>query len=346
MVSAVTMWTSVATVLCLVTCIDSAEQSCPEIKYVAIGETDKLTILRGCPSLTGPPGQKGESGLVGEKGSTGPPGKAGPAGQPGNPALGSTGQKGSTGPPGKAGPPGQPGSAGSPGLTGQKGEKGDSGISAPAYAPRNCKELLDQGTVLSGLYKIYPAGENPLTVLCDMDTDGGGWIVFQRRYDGNINFFREWNDYKRGFGNQLSEFWLGNDNIHHLTSSGTHKLRVDLMDFDNQHSFAAYASFSLSGEADNYKLHIGEFTGGSAGDSLEYHNNRPFSTKDRDNDVDANNCAIIFKAAWWYGNCHHSNLNGQYLGGTHSSYADGVNWKTGKGHNYSYKITEMKFRPV
>ncbi|KAG9467115.1 hypothetical protein GDO78_015577 [Eleutherodactylus coqui] len=213
-------------------------------------------------------------------------------------------------------------------------------------APQNCKELQGQGTILTGWYKIYPDGENPLTVLCDMDTNGGGWIVFQRRYDGSVNFFRDWNDYKRGFGNQLSEFWLGNDNIHHLTSSGTHKLRVDLMDFENQHSFAAYASFSLSTEADNYKLHLGAFSEGSAGDSLGYHKNRPFTTKDRDNDASSGNCATSYKGAWWYGDCHYSNLNGQYLRGSHSTDADGVNWKTGKGQKYSYKITEMKFRPI
>ncbi|XP_069824899.1 ficolin-2-like isoform X2 [Dendropsophus ebraccatus] len=261
MVITVTMWASVAA-LCLVTGI-VAEESCPEVKYVAIGEADKLTILRGCPGLPGAPGQKGEAGQAGEKGSKGDPGKAGP--------------------------------------TGQQGEKGEPGFSGPAYASRNCKELRDQGNFLSGWYKIYPDGENPLTVLCDMDTDGGGWTVFQRRYDGSVNFFREWNDYKQGFGNQLSEFWLGNDNIHRLTSSG---------------------------------------------DGLAYHNDRPFTTKDRDNDVYSENCAVNFKGAWWYGSCHNANLNGQYLRGAQTSYADGVNWKFGKGQYYSYKITEMKFRPV
>ncbi|KAM3915701.1 ficolin-2-like [Leptodactylus fuscus] len=227
-----------------------------------------------------------------------------------------------------------------------KGEKGEPGSSGPAYAHRNCKELQDQGTYLSGWYKIYPDGETPLTVLCDMDTDGGGWIVFQRRCDGSVDFFRGWSDYKRGFGSQLSEFWLGNDNIHRLTSSGTQVFRVDLTDYDNNYSFATYASFSLSGEGDNYKLHIGAFTGGSAGDSLSYHNDRPFSTKDRDNDIFPENCATKFKGAWWYGSCHNSNLNGQYLRGNHNSYADGINWQTGRGDHHSYKISELKFRPL
>ncbi|KAG9467116.1 hypothetical protein GDO78_015578, partial [Eleutherodactylus coqui] len=284
-----------------------------EVKYVAIGETEKLTILQGCPGLPGPPGppgQKGEAGPIGEKGYKGDPGKAGPTGPPGLYL--------------------------------------DNSVFVPQrhlYAPRNCKELQDQGTVLTEWYEIYPDGKNPLRVYCDMDTDGGGWIVFQRRYDGSVDFYRDWNDYKRGFGNQLSEFWLGNDNIHRLTFSGTYKLRVDLTDFENQHTFAAYASFSLSGEADNYKLHIGNFTGGSAGDSLSFHNNLPFTTKDRDNDANPSSCATFYKGAWWYGNCYHSHLNGQYLKEPHSTNAKGVNWYTGKGLNYSYKITEMKFRP-
>lgn len=48
----------------------------------------------------------------------------------------------------------------------------------------------------------------------------GLFQVFQRRWDGSVNFLRDWASYKRGFGNQLTEFWMGNDNIHFLTSLG------------------------------------------------------------------------------------------------------------------------------
>ena len=73
----------------------------------------------------------------------------------------------------------------------------------------------------------------------------------------------------------------------------------------------------------------------------------PFSTKDQDNDNQGGrNCAITFKGAWWYERCHHSNLNGLYHRGNHSSYANGVNWKDWKGYYYSLKRTEMKIRPV
>ena len=86
---------------------------------------------------------------------------------------------------------------------------------------------------------------------------------------------------------------------------------------------------------------------GNSGDSLSWHRGMPFTTKDQDNDNQGEyNCAIKFKGAWWYKNCHGSNLNGFYHRGNHSSYADGVNWKKWKGHYYSLKKTEMKIRPV
>ena len=70
-----------------------------------------------------------------------------------------------------------------------------------------------------------------------------------------------------------------------------------------------------------------------------------FTTKDRDNDRWIESCAIKFKGAWWYTQCHTSNLNGRYLRGVQSSFADGVNWVTFRGYHYSLKITEMKIRP-
>ncbi|KAM8934706.1 ficolin-2-like isoform 3-T3 [Pelodytes ibericus] len=296
--------------------LSNADDSCPEVKIVGVGDSEKLTIIRGCPGIPGSHGLKGDTGPPGEKGSQGPPGKAGPQGQIGK----------------------------------NVGTKLMIKYSHASYmflpAARNCKELLDQGMVLSDWYTIYPDGQKPLKVLCDMHTDGGGWIVFQRRWDGSVDFFRDWKSYKTGFGSRLNEFWLGNDNIHMLTSSGMWELRVDLQDHDNIKQFATYASFQVLGEDEKYKLLLGAFVAGTAGDSLTYHNNMKFSTKDQDNEEDAGNCAQLHKGAWWYNRCHYSNLNGAYLLGQHSSYADGINLRTGKGYNYSYKSTEMKIRPV
>lgn len=63
----------------------------------------------------------------------------------------------------------------------------------------------------------------------------------------------------------------------------------------------------------------------SSGDSLSYHQGRPFSTKDRDNDIAVTNCALSYKGAWWYKNCHRANLNGKYGESRHSQVSHSFN---------------------
>ncbi|XP_049689225.1 ficolin-1-like isoform X2 [Accipiter gentilis] len=226
--------------LSLAATICDAQDTCPEVRIVGLGDADRLAILQGCPGIPGASGPKGEPGLPGAKG-----------------------EMGAQGLPGKAGPPGAKGAAGEPGFPGPKGMKGEPGF-PETWEARNCQELLSKGKILSGWYTIYPQGCNTTTVFCDMDTDGGGWIVFQRRWDGSVNFLRDWDSYKRGFGNQLTEFWLGNDNIHFLTSLGPCELRIDLRDFENNYYFAKYTSFRVLGESEKYKLVLGDFLGGNA----------------------------------------------------------------------------------
>ncbi|XP_060575485.1 ficolin-1-like [Ruditapes philippinarum] len=75
--------------------------------------------------------------------------------------------------------------------------------------------------------------EKPLSVYCDMDTDDGGWTVFQRRQDGSVDFFRDWEEYKTGFGDLNGEFWLGNKYLNLLTNDDKqHELRIDMEDFN------------------------------------------------------------------------------------------------------------------
>ena len=177
-----------------------------------------------------------------------------------------------------------------------------------------------------------------------MDTDSGSWVVFQRRMDGTVDFYRNWADYVKGFGDLNGEFWLGLNKIHRLTQATNTTLRVDLADFEGEKLYAKYTTFKVLDSSRKYQLTIAGYTG-HAGDSLIAHTGMNFTTKDQDNDRRLHdNCAILYAGAWWYSNCHSSNLNGKYLSGQHASYADGVIWYHWKGHHYSYKITEMKLR--
>ncbi|XP_059148052.1 ficolin-2-like [Physella acuta] len=148
-----------------------------------------------------------------------------------------------------------------------------------------------------------------LQVMCDTVTDGGGWTIFQRRVSGTVDFYRNWAEYKYGFGDFSSgNFYLGNENIYLLTSNRQTVLRVD-MTFNGHNYFAKYSSFSISNEADGYKLQVGGYTG-NAGDGLGYHNGMKFSTFDIDNDKSPGNCAASHRGAWWYNDCWYSDLNG------------------------------------
>jgi len=208
---------------------------------------------------------------------------------------------------------------------------------------KNCAEVFKSGDKISGVYKIDPDGLGEFEVFCDQKTSGGGWTVFQKRRDGSVDFFRPWDDYKRGFGNLNGEFWLGLDKIHRLTASNSNKLRVDLEDINGNTAFAEYSSFAVASERVKYQLSLGSYSG-TAGDSLSYHRGQAFTTKDRDNDKWSKHCALKYKGSWWYNACHYSNLNGLYLNGQSSP--QGMDWRTWKGSHYSVKRSEMKIRPT
>ena len=174
-------------------------------------------------------------------------------------------------------------------------------------------------------------------------------MVFQRRMDGTEDFYRGWADYVKGFGDLNGEFWLGLNKIHRLTngSNTTAALRVDLEDFEGDKRYAKYSTFQVLDSSRKYQLKVSGYSG-DAGNSLSYHSGMKFSTKNQDNDINVirsnTNCANLYKGAWWYTNCHNSNLNGQYLSGDLTSFADGVIWRTFKGYYYSLKVSEMKLQ--
>ena len=175
--------------------------------------------------------------------------------------------------------------------------------------------------------------------------------MFQRQCDGSENFYREWTEYENGFGNVKGEHWLGLKKISCLTGAKpVAQLRVDLADFEGNHKYAHYRYFSIGNPSTNYKLSVGGYSG-TAGNSLargsQRHNGRAFSTHDRGNGG-GTNCSVQWQGAWWYDNCHASNLNGLYLMISGANVNRGMRWNTFNtaAGSYSLKWTEMKLRKI
>ncbi|XP_070188601.1 microfibril-associated glycoprotein 4-like [Littorina saxatilis] len=211
--------------------------------------------------------------------------------------------------------------------------------------PRDCVEAQPYMNE-SGVITIYPEGDNiGLQVYCDHDTTCGGWLVFQRRQDGSVDFYRDWNQYQQGFGSMNGEFWWGLDVLHMLTSRQEQELRVDLMKWDGTKGYATYSNFSISDSSNNYRLNLGSFTGGNAGDSiLHTHGGMQFTTRDRDNDRQSGyNCAEFYHGAWWYRSCFTSKLNGLYMTGSSDPQTQGIQWER-FARTSSLKFAEMKIR--
>ncbi|KAJ8019626.1 Angiopoietin-related protein 7 [Holothuria leucospilota] len=236
---------------------------------------------------------------------------------------------------------------------------------------KDCYDAYQNGYTEDGIYPILPTGwpGSPFNVFCDMTTAGGGWTLFQRRIDGVTDFYRDWDDYKHGFGSLQTggDFWLGNEQLYYLTNQKDYKLRVDIVTSDSLPKYAEYTSFQTGLEYSKYRLNIGTYSG-NAGDGMEYGNGGAFSTRDEDNDACSHHdCAKEHRGAWWYNHppsfcvecyyrsdfcnlfqtriscnnrCTASNLNGNYNGAT----GETINWWY--DNNCDLFSAEMKIRPT
>ncbi|XP_052265849.1 neurogenic locus notch homolog protein 2-like isoform X3 [Dreissena polymorpha] len=193
-----------------------------------------------------------------------------------------------------------------------------------ALPPNDCSDLLNRNSVVqSGVYYITtPVSHTKIQVFCDMDTDGGGWTVFQKRFNGRESFHRNFIDYENGFGDVNAEHWLGLKYIQEITSAGSHRLRLDVTHFNRSKGYDVYDNFSLQpGPA--YTMNLGarlELSGLQLRYAINVENGCrgcAFSTYDHDVDEDHNqSCAYYFQGGWWYNSCYTVNLNGLYLPGS------------------------------
>lgn len=215
-------------------------------------------------------------------------------------------------------------------------------------APRDCSDYNVLQERKSGMYRVTPDARNgTFEVFCEMESYGGGWTVIQQRLDGSVSFNRTWAEYKKGFGNLRGEFWLGNDHIHLLTKSKDMVLRIDLEDFEGVREYSKYDEFYVANEYLRYRLSISGYSG-TAGNAISFnkhfnHDQKFFSTPDRDNDMyPSGNCGAYYSSGWWFDACMSANLNGKYYHKRYKGVRNGIFW--GTWHNMSTEYYPTNYR--
>ena len=204
----------------------------------------------------------------------------------------------------------------------------------------------------SGVYNIIDFCQQGTTVqgYCDTHTDGGGWLVIQRRKDGSENFHRYWWEYEMGFGSLTGEFWFGLNALHCLTSQGQWELRIDLKLTNGTIIYLPYKKFAVGPATEQYPLTISGFTGYTTDPFYLHHtpdsdtgalNTMKFTTRNKDNDRWFRNCAIPadhsgISGGWWYNRCAPIYPNNQYK----HKYGISLNYQW-----HSPSFIEMKMRP-
>ncbi|XP_053387401.1 microfibril-associated glycoprotein 4-like isoform X1 [Mercenaria mercenaria] len=179
----------------------------------------------------------------------------------------------------------------------------------------DCYDVISkQNNSESGVYSVTLwQSRQTINVFCDMKTDNGGWTVFQYRFNGSVDFYRNFKEYENGFGNFETEFWLGLKSVQEMAYQGKTELRLDLTAADGTTAYETFQNFYLD-EDPYYTLHIDRGQG-TAGDTrgLSYNNGYHFTTYDADRDGSWANCAADRSGGWWYNTCAWANLNGEYV---------------------------------
>ena len=228
--------------------------------------------------------------------------------------------------------------------------------------PKDCFDLrcYRQSNGKDGPHTIYPDTYLPsLNVSCDQETLDGGWIMYQRRVDGTLNFTRYWDEYKNGFGNNgdnTTELWLGNEKVYQLLQSFGNKvvtLRIEAEAFDGKRCSIESYNFTMSNEAALYSIDWdssrvygpNQVMNLMIARAWNNHKNHAFRTLDKPKDrFNLRRCVQLYKGGWWYvGTCIYVFLNGEYI--NHPIQTKSSIYIMVFDANQSLKRSRMMFRP-
>jgi hypothetical protein len=189
----------------------------------------------------------------------------------------------------------------------------------------DCKDHYDSGSRADGVYGISVQGLGDRSVYCDMT--GGGRTVLQRRFNGDVDFARGYDDYINGFGDVAGDHWLGLELMHRLTTrpDATNSLLIDVHRYDGTRDYMNYANVWVDDRNSGYMLHLTRTDQDISSPSLAHmlwsdvglHRNDGWAFTTLDHDVDAKspgNCAILHGGGggWWYKACSFIFINGKY----------------------------------
>ena len=220
--------------------------------------------------------------------------------------------------------------------------------------PKDCFDLkcYRVSKTKDGPQSIYPGRPTlpSVQVSCDQTSQSGGWIVFQRRVDGSVNFTRNWAAFRNGFGSHGgadTELWLGNENVHQIIleyGNITCDLSIEGYGYDGTSCIMGADVFTLGPESDYYRLQFRDFTShlNAFSDDILYHRDAQFSTYDRGAKKKCSDRYL--NGSWWFNNCTRFYLNGPIRPrGTFDYYSLYV--ETYKGKKV-LKGSQMMFRPT
>ncbi|XP_053681388.1 microfibril-associated glycoprotein 4-like [Anopheles nili] len=208
--------------------------------------------------------------------------------------------------------------------------------------------LLEQESALYFMRPVQTYNAVSFVVSRDLTDNhgfGANWIVFQRRFNGSVGFYRNWTEYENGFGDLRGEHWLGLSKLHAILATRQHELLIVLEDFEGVIAYAHYDDFQIGNASEKYAIKSVGVYQGTAGDSFSQHKDEKFSTYDQDNDKHTTSCADWARGAWWFYKCFRSHLNGEYLTGKQPN-QHGIAWVTFRDSYYSLKKTKMMVRPL